>query len=83
MNENEDRLDFHNIRFRIEGFSLWDNLIVGELMIRKHRLIAHLHFDWGVELCARSSRRRPRDRWCPEEVPGCCVQFRGEFFVRL
>jgi len=34
-------------------------------------------------LCARSGGRRPRDRWRPEEVPGCCVQLRGEFFVRL
>lgn len=43
----------------------------------------HLHFDWGVELCARSGGRRPRDRWRPEEIPGRRVQFRGEFFIRL
>jgi len=49
----------------------------------RSRRITHLHFDWWIELCARSGGRRPRDRWRPEEVPGCCVQLRGEFFVRL
>lgn len=52
-------------------------------MVISINIVTHLHFDWGIELCARPGGSRPRNRRRPEEVPGRCVQFRGEFFVRL
>ena len=47
----------------------WTCLIIGKK--------TYLHFDLGFILCGGcASRRRPWDRWRPEEVPRCCVQFR-------